>query len=499
MANYAAAIDQGTTSTRFMIFDHSGKVIGLDQKEHEQIYPKPGWVEHDAMEILARTNDVIRDGLARANVAARDIVAVGVTNQRETTVVWEKSTGKPIFNAIVWQDTRTDTLVNKMAKDGGQDRFRAQVGLPLATYFSGPKISWILDNVSGARQKADRGELLFGNIDTWLIWNLTGGTNGGVHVTDVTNASRTMLMNLKTLDWDTEILKVMGVPRSMLPAVRASSEVYGKISSGALEGIPLAGDLGDQQAALFGQACYSPGEAKNTYGTGNFMLLNTGNEPVPSKSGLLTTLGYKIGDRPAVYALEGSIAITGALVQWLRDNLNFIEKSADIETLAKTVDDNGGVYFVPAFSGLFAPYWKNDARGVIAGLTRYVNKGHIARAALEATAYQTREVLDAMEKDSGVKLKALKVDGGMVFNELLMQFQADILGVPVTRPKVAETTSLGAAYAAGLATGFWKEVEDLRANWGKDKEWDPKMKAEDRNRLFTQWKKAVTRSFDWVE
>jgi glycerol kinase len=498
MAKYAAAIDQGTTSTRFMVFDHAGKVVAVDQKEHEQIYPKPGWVEHNPMEIWERTQDVIASALKKGNVDPKDIAAVGVTNQRETTVVWDKATGKPIYNAIVWQDTRTDTICNDLAKDGGQDRLRPKTGLPLATYFSGPKIKWILDNVAGARARAEKGEILFGNIDTWVIWNVTGGPKGGVHVTDVSNASRTMLMNLETLDWDPDILKIMGVPRAMLPAVKASSEVYGN-AIGALAGIPVAGDLGDQQAALFGQTCFSAGEAKNTYGTGCFMLLNTGNKAVQSKNGLLTTLGYKIGKDKAVYALEGSIAITGALVQWLRDNLGLIQKSADIEALANTVEDNGGIYFVPAFSGLFAPYWKNDARGAIVGMTRYVNKGHIARAALEATAYQTREVLDAMNKDSGVNLTALKVDGGMVYNETLMQFQADVLGVPVIRPTVAETTSLGAAYAAGLAVGFWSQVEDLRANWGKDKEWQPKMDAARRDSLHKGWKKAVTRTFDWVE
>jgi glycerol kinase len=498
MAKYAAAIDQGTTSTRFMIFDHSGKVVGVDQKEHEQIYPKPGWVEHNPVEIWIRTQEVIKGALAKAKVSPSDIAAVGITNQRETAVVWEKATGKPVYNAIVWQDTRTDTICNDLAKDGGQDRFRTRVGLPLATYFSGPKIKWVLDNVSGVRAKAEKGEVLFGNIDSWVIWNLTGGPNGGVHVTDVSNASRTMLMNLETLDWDPDMLKVMGVPRAMLPKIMASSAVYGN-ARGDLAGIPVAGDLGDQQAALFGQTCFSAGEAKNTYGTGCFMLLNTGNKPIQSKNGLLTTLGYKIGSQPAVYCLEGSIAIAGALVQWLRDNLGLISKSADVEALAKTVDDNGGIYFVPAFSGLFAPYWKSDARGAIVGMTRYVNKGHIARAALEATAFQTREVLDAMNKDSGVALKALKVDGGMVFNDLLMQFQADILGVPVIRPTVAETTSLGAAYAAGLAVGFWEKVEDLRANWGKDKEWQPKMAAAARDKQYALWKKAVTRTFDWVE
>ncbi len=481
-----------------MIFDHSGGVVAIDQKEHEQIYPKPGWVEHDPAEIWTRCVEVIRGALAKAGIKASDLAAVGITNQRETAVVWDRKTGKAVYNAIVWQDTRTDTLINGWAKDGGQDRFRAKVGLPLATYFSGPKIKWILDNVPGAQAKADAGDLMFGNIDTWCIWNLTGGVSGGVHVTDVSNASRTMLMNLATLDWDPDMLKVMGVPRSMLPNIKASSAVYG-MGVGDLAGIPIAGDLGDQQAALFGQTCFSAGEAKNTYGTGCFMLLNTGTKPVPSKSGLLTTLGYKIGDQPAVYALEGSIAITGALVQWLRDNLGMIKTSPEIEELAKTVDDNGGVYFVPAFSGLFAPYWKSDARGVIAGLTRYVNKGHIARAVLEATAWQTREVLDAMNSDSGVPLTALKVDGGMVFNDLLMQFQADVLGVPVIRPKVAETTALGAAYAAGLAVGFWKEVEDLRANWQKDHEWKPKMDEKTREKDLKLWKKAVTRTFDWVE
>src|SRR3990172_1612169 len=498
MAKYAAAIDQGTTSTRFMIFDHAGRVAAIDQKEHAQIYPEPGWVEHDPLEIWERTQGVIAGALRQGNVAPKDIAAVGVTNQRETTVVWEKATGKPVYNAIVWQDTRTDTICNDLAKSGGQDRFRPKVGLPLATYFSGPKIKWILDNVPGIRAKAEKGEVLFGNIDTWVIWNVTGGPKGGVHVTDVSNASRTMLMNLETLDWDPEILKIMGVPRAMLPAIKPSSETYGT-ATGALAGIPVAGDLGDQQAALFGQTCFSAGEAKNTYGTGCFMLLNTGNKPVQSKNGLLTTLGYKIGSEKAVYCLEGSIAITGALVQWLRDNLGLIQKSADVEALAKTVEDNGGIFFVPAFSGLFAPYWKSSARGAIVGMTRYINKGHIARAALEATAFQTREVLDAMNKDSGVNLTALKVDGGMVYNELLMQFQADILGVPVIRPTVAETTSLGAAYAAGLAVGFWKEVEDLRVNWGKDKEWHPKMDAMHRDKMYAGWKKAVTRTFDWAE
>jgi glycerol kinase len=498
MPKYVGALDQGTTSTRFMIFDHGGQVVAIHQKEHEQIYPKPGWVEHDPAEIWARSQEVIKGALDKAGIPASELAAVGITNQRETAVVWDKTTGKAVYNAIVWQDTRTDVIVNEFAKDGGQDRLRAKVGLPLATYFSGPKVKWILENVDGAKAKADAGDLVFGNIDTWCLWNLTGGVNGGVHVTDVTNASRTMLMNLETLDWDDEILSLMGIPRSMLPTIKASSEVYGN-GVGDLEGIPIAGILGDQQAALFGQACYDPGEAKNTYGTGNFMLLNTGTKLVPSKNGLLTTVGYKIGDQPAVYALEGSIAITGALVQWLRDNLGMITTSAEVEALAGTVEDNGGVYFVPAFSGLFAPYWKNEARGVIAGLTRYVNKGHIARAVLEATAWQTREVLDAMNADSGVALTALKVDGGMVYNELLMQFQSDVLGVPVIRPQVAETTALGAAYAAGLAVGFWGAVDDLRANWAKDKEWTPKMDDAEREKEYRFWKKAVTRTFDWVE
>jgi len=496
MAQYAAAIDQGTTSTRFMVFDHGGQVVSVDQKEHEQIYPKPGWVEHDAMEIWERTQEVVRAGLDK--VQASDIAAVGVTNQRETTVVWDRSTGQPVHNAIVWQDTRTDQICNELSADGGQDRFRAKTGLPIATYFSGPKIKWILDNVDGVRARAESGDVVFGNIDTWVIWLLTGGPDGGAHVTDVTNASRTMMMNLETLDWDDEILGILGVPRAMLPEIRASSETYGEARNG-LAGIAVAGDLGDQQAALFGQTCFSVGEAKNTYGTGNFLLLNTGNEAVQSKSGLLTTLAYKIGDQPATYCLEGAIAITGALVQWLRDNIGLIKESPEIEELAKTVDDNGGVYFVPAFSGLFAPYWRNEARGVIAGLTRYVNKGHIARAALEATAWQSKEVVDAMNADSGVELTSLKVDGGMVYNELLMQFQADVLDVPVIRPTVAETTSLGAAYAAGLAVGFWSEVEDLRANWGKDKEWQPQMDAAEREKGYHLWKKAVTRTFDWVE
>jgi len=498
MAKYVGALDQGTTSTRFMIFDHSGSVIAVDQKEHEQIFPKPGWVEHDAMEIWQRSQEVIAGALTKAGCSASDLAAVGITNQRETAVVWDRTTGKPVHNAIVWQDTRTDTICNELAKDGGQDRFRAKVGLPLATYFSGPKIKWILENVPGVRERAEKGEVVFGNIDSWCIWNLTGGVNGGIHMTDVTNASRTMLMDLKTLDWDPEILALMGIPRAMLPEIRPSSAVYGKCVY-PLDGVAVAGDLGDQQAAIFGQTCFAPGEAKNTYGTGNFLLLNTGTSPVQSKSGLLTTLGYKIGDQAAVYCLEGSIAITGALVQWLRDNLGMISSSVEVEQLAATVEDNGGVYFVPAFSGLFAPYWRSDARGVIAGLTRYVNKGHIARAVLEATAWQTKEVVDAMDKDSGVALTSLRVDGGMVHDELLMQIQADVLGVPVIRPKVAETTAMGAAYAAGLAVGFWKELEELRANWGVDRTWEPHMDAHKRDAEYALWKKAVTRTFGWIE
>jgi len=498
MADYVGAIDQGTTSTRFMIFDHAGSVVGVDQKEHEQIYPKPGWVEHDPMEIWTRTNEVVEGALKKAGITLADLAAVGITNQRETTVVWDRKTGKPIYNALVWQDTRTQGVVDELSADGGQDRFRAKVGLPLATYFSGTKAKWLLENVEGARAKAEAGDLMFGTIDTWVIWNLTGGLDGGVHVTDVSNASRTMLMDLETLDWDDGQLAAFGVPRSMLPKIMPSSAVYGT-AKGSLNGIAVAGDLGDQQAATFGQAAYDVGDAKNTYGTGNFMLLNTGTEAVQSKSGLLTTLGWKLGDQPAIYCLEGAIAITGALVQWLRDNIGLIKSSEEIEELAKTVEDNGGAYFVPAFSGLFAPYWRGDARGVLVGLTRYVNKGHIARAALEATAWQTREVLDAMEADSGVKLKELKVDGGMVYNDLLMQFQADSLQVPVIRPKVAETTALGAAYAAGLAVGFWGSYDDLRQNWGKDKEWTPQMAAGDVEREYAMWKKAVTRTFDWVE
>jgi len=503
MPRYVAAVDQGTTSTRFIVFDHAGQVVSLHQLEHQQIYPQPGWVEHDPTEIWERTRQVIRAALAKNGIDPRDIAAIGVTNQRETTIVWDKKTGRPYYNAIVWQCTRTKDICDALAREGGQDRFRARTGLPLATYFSGPKIKWILDNVPGVREAAEKGDALFGTVDTWVIWWLTGGPNGGAHVTDVSNASRTMLMNLETLDWDPEILDIMDIPRQMLPEIRPSSDpkIYGYTPKDGPFGtsIPVCGDLGDQQAALVGQTSFSPGEAKNTYGTGCFMLLNTGTTPVPSKSGLLTTLGYKFGDEPAIYCLEGSIAITGALVQWLRDNLKFFDFSKHIEDYARQVPDSGGIYFVPAFSGLFAPYWRLDARGVIVGLTRFINKYHICRAALEATAYQTREVLDAMEKDSGVRLTALKVDGGMVFNELLMQFQADILGVPVIRPVVAETTSLGAAYAAGLAVGFWDNLDDLRKNWAVDKVWEPKMDPETRERLYRGWLKAVERTFGWVE
>jgi glycerol kinase len=499
MAEYAAALDQGTTSSRCMIFDHGGQVAAVEQLEHEQIYPRAGWVEHDANEIWQRCREVMDAALEKVGGNAGDIAGLGVTNQRETTVVWDRGTGQPVYNAIVWQDTRTDRICEELSKDGGQDRFRLKNGLPIATYFSGPKVRWILENVDGTRERAEAGELIFGNIDTWCIWNLTGGTDGGLHITDPSNASRTMLMNLETLDWDDELCDTIGVPRAMLPEIRPSSADYGEVKEGAFAGVQVAGDLGDQQAATFGQTCFSVGEAKNTYGTGNFLLLNTGNEAVQSKNGLITTVGYKIGDDAAVYCLEGSIAITGALVQWLRDNLKMIRSSSEVEDLAKTVEDNGGTYIVPAFSGLFAPYWKANARGVVAGLTRFVNNGHIARAALESTAFQSREVADAMNADSGVDLESLKVDGGMVVNETLMQFQADILGVPVIRPKVAETTSLGAAYAAGLATGFWAEVEDLRENWVEDKRWEPQMDAAARDEAYRYWKKAVERTFDWLE
>lgn len=502
MADVIAALDQGTTSTRCLLVNHDGEIVALHQLEHEQIYPKPGWVEHDPEEVWLRTEEVIEGALQKAGIDGSGIAAVGITNQRETTVVWDKKTGKPFHPAIVWQDTRTDTVCAELGRDGGQDRFRDTTGLPLATYFSGPKIRWLLDEVSGLRQAAERGDALFGNMDTWLIWNLTGGPSGGSHVTDVTNASRTQLMSLHNLDWDQDILDVMGIPRAMLPGIRPSSDpdTYGETLQDGPFGaaLPVCGDLGDQQAALYGQTCFDPGDAKNTYGTGCFLLLNTGTDIVASRSGLLTTVGYKIGTGPAVYALEGSVAIAGALVQWLRDNLGLIASAPEVETLAASVDDTGGMYLVPAFSGLFAPHWRSDARGVMVGLTRFIRKEHIARASLEATAYQTKEVLDAMQKDSGVELTSLKVDGGMVVNELLMQFQSDLLGVRVVRPRVNETTSLGAAYAAGLAVGFWSSEDELRKNWAADKDWTPSMEPDERARLYAGWKKAVERTLDWV-
>jgi len=498
---FVAAIDQGTTSTRCMIFNHEGRVVAVDQKEHEQIFPKAGWVEHNPIEIWENVRSVTAGALAKADLTPADIAAVGITNQRETAMVWDKNTGVPVYNAIVWQDTRTDAICQQLgALGGGAERYKDKVGLPLATYFSGPKVRWILDNVEGAREKAEAGDLLFGNMDTWVTWNMTGGLDGGLHITEPTNASRTMLMDLDTLTWDASIADDMGIPLSMLPEIKSSSEVYADVRPrGTLAGVPIAGILGDQQAATFGQACLSVGEAKNTYGTGNFMLINTGTEKVPSENGLLTTVCYKIGDQPTVYALEGSIAVSGSLVQWVRDNLGLITNAPEIEVLAKSVEDNGGCYFVPAFSGLFAPYWRADARGAIVGLTRYVNKGHIARAVLEATAFQSKEVLDAMNADSGVDLTALKVDGGMVVNETLMQFQADILGVPVIRPVVAETTALGAAYAAGLAVGFWASEDDIRNNWAEDKRWEPNMEEGARAKAYASWKKAVTKTFDWVD
>jgi glycerol kinase len=499
VAKYIAAIDQGTSSTRFMVFDRKGAAVSVAQKEHRQIYPKPGWVEHDPWEIVSRTREVVAEAMERRGLAPSDLAAIGITNQRETTVVWDRKTGEPVYNALVWQDTRVAEFVAALAREGGQDRFRARTGLPLATYFSAAKIRWILDNVAGARPRAEAGELAFGNIDTYLAWHLTGGANGGIHVTDVTNASRTQLMNLDTLDWDDEMLRAFAIPRAMLPEIRSSSEVYGRATWDAVKGVPLAGILGDQQAALVGQACFEPGEAKNTYGTGCFLLMNTGRRPVASTCGLLTTVAYRLGAQPAHYALEGSVALAGALVQWLRDNLGMIASSDGIEALARTVEDNGGVYFVPAFSGLYAPYWKDSARGVIAGLTRYANKGHLARAVLEATAFQTREVLDAMEQDSGIHLATLRADGGMVANELLMQFQADILDRPVVLPLMRETTALGAAYAAGLAVGYFADLADLRSNWCADRTWQPAMDEVQRARLYRHWKKAVQRSFDWVD
>ncbi len=500
MADYVLAIDQGTTSTRAIIFDGTGSPVARGQLEHEQIFPRAGWVEHDPNEIWQNTREVIGQALAKADLTRHDIAAIGITNQRETAVVWDKRTGEPVYNAIVWQDTRTQPIVDRLAADGGIERFKDIVGLPLATYFSGTKIVWILENVDGARDRAEAGDLLFGTTDTWILWNLTGGVDGGVHATDVTNASRTMFMDLETLSWREDILEAFGVPLSMMPEIRSSSEVYGHAeSSSLLRETPIAGILGDQQAATFGQAAFERGEAKNTYGTGNFLIFNTDTEIVRSKNGLLTTVGYKLGDDPAHYALEGSIAVTGSLVQWLRDNLGIISEASEVQALAESVEDNGGAYFVPAFSGLFAPYWRSDARGALVGLTRFVNKGHIARAVLESTAYQTREVLDAVNADSGVPLTELKVDGGMTSNEVLMQFQADILQVPVVRPVVPETTALGAAYAAGLAVGFWSGLDDLSKNWQEDRRWEPRMDPAESERLLRNWKKAVTKTFDWVD
>ena len=503
MAKYIGAVDQGTTSSRFIIFDKKGRIVGMDQKEHEQIFPKPGWVEHDPMEIWTNTQEVIQGAMAKAGIKGDDLASIGITNQRETTVIWDRHTGKPYYNAIVWQCTRTDEICKELMADGGQDRFRAKTGLPVATYFSGPKAKWIMDNVEGVREAAERGDALFGTMETWIIWNLTGGAKGGAHVTDVTNASRTMMMDLETLAWDKEILDILQVPTACLPRIVASSakECWGPTMEDGPVGarVPVCGALGDQQAALVGQACFDTGEAKNTYGTGCFLLLNTGTEVVPSKQGLITTVAYQFGEEKPVYCLEGSIAIAGALVQWLRDNLNLVSQAPEVEDLAKTVEDNGDVYVVPAFQGLFAPYWRSDARGVITGLTRFANKGHIARAVLEAVAYQTRDVIEAMNKDSGVDLTSLKVDGGMVLNELLMQFQSDTLGVPVVRPEVTETTCLGAAYAAGLAVGYWTSIEDMRANWAMDKTWEPGMSEEKRAEGYKGWAKAVERTFNWVD
>ena len=497
---YVIAIDQGTTSTRAIVFTHAGSIVSVGQKEHEQILPRAGWVEHDPMEVWDNVREVIGQALSKADLTRHDIAAIGITNQRETTVVWDRHTGTPVYNAIVWQDTRTQPIVDRLAADGGVNRFKDRVGLPLSTYFSGTKIVWILENVAGARERADAGDLLFGTMDTWVLWNLTGGPDGAVHATDVTNASRTMFLDLATLAWDDSILAAFNVPRSMLPQVRSSSEVYGVAeASSLLREVPIAGILGDQQAATFGQAAFGAGEAKNTYGTGNFLIFNTGTDIVHSANGLLTTVAYRLGDGPTHYALEGSIAVTGSLVQWLRDNLGIIETAADIESLANSVSDNGGAYFVPAFSGLFAPHWRSDARGALVGLTRFVNKGHIARAALEAIAFQTREVLDAVNADSGVPLAELKVDGGATANDTLLQFQADILDVPVVRPVVAETTALGAAYAAGLAVGYWESLDDLRRNWREDRRWTPNLDATERERLYRSWKKAVTKTLDWVD
>lgn len=500
MADYVIAIDQGTTSSRAIIFDRQGAIVSSGQLEHEQILPKPGWVEHDPVQIWRNIQESVGVALAKADLTRHDLAAIGITNQRETAVVWDRHTGKPVYNAIVWQDTRTQPIVDRLAREHGVDRFKADVGLPLATYFSGTKIAWILENVDGARERAEAGDLLFGTTDSWVLWNLTGGVDGGVHATDVTNASRTLFMDLQTLSWRDDILAAFGVPLSMMPEIRSSSEVYGTARpSSLLRGTPVAGILGDQQAATFGQAAFDAGESKNTYGTGNFVIFQTGETIVRSANGLLTTVGYKLGDAPARYALEGSIAVTGSLVQWMRDQLGLISRASEIETLARTVDDNGGVYFVPAFSGLFAPHWRADARGAVVGLTRFAGRGHIARAALEATAFQTREVLDAVRADAGVELHELKVDGGMTGNELLMQFQADMLGVPVVRPVVAETTALGAAYAAGLAVGFWEDLHVLRDNWQEAQRWEPQIGQDERDRLLREWKKAVTKSMGWVD
>jgi glycerol kinase len=499
VADYIGAIDQGTTSTRFIIFDRRGNIVAQAQKEHEQIYPRPGWVEHDPQEIWFRTQQVIGEAMQQTGLQARDLAGIGITNQRETTIVWDRKTGQPVTNALVWQDTRVADCVDKLAADGGADRFRAKTGLPLATYFSALKLRWILDNVAGGRERAEGGELLFGTVDSFLVWHLTGGAEGGIHISDVTNASRTQLMNLQSLVWDPELLDVFDIPRAMLPEIRSSSEIYGTAKLDAIAGVAIGGILGDQQAALVGQTCFQAGEAKNTYGTGCFLLMNTGTNPVQSRCGLITTVGYEFGEETAVYALEGSVAITGALVQWMRDNFGIIRTSAEIEALARTVEDNGGVYIVPAFSGLFAPHWKTSARGVITGLTRYANKGHLARAILEATAFQTREVVEAMERDSGIPISVLRTDGGMVENDLLMQFQADILNRDVVRPRVKETTALGAAYAAGLASGFFSDTAELSAQWAVDRTWHAQMEAAEREEKYRLWKKAVERSFDWVD
>jgi glycerol kinase len=503
MTQYIGALDLGTTSNRFILFDHQGRIVGVDQMEHEQIFPRPGWVEHDPMEIWENSCRVIKGAMGKVGARGKEIAAIGITNQRETAVVWDKQTGRPLYNAIVWQCTRTDKICNQLAADGGQDRFRAKTGLPIATYFSGPKIKWILDNIPAAKEAADRGRALFGTIESWIIWQLTGGVSGGAHVSDVTNASRTLLMDLETLAWDDEILGILAIPRVMLPRIVPSIDknTWGHtLREGPLgAAVPVCGALGDQQAALVGQTCFDIGEAKNTYGTGCFMLLNTGTQPVPSNHGLLTTVGYQISGEKPVYCLEGSMAIAGALVQWLRDNLGLISSAPEVEELARTVDDNGGAYIVPAFSGLFAPYWRSDARGVIAGLTRYVNKGHLARAVLEANAYQTLDIMEAMKKDSGVDLNHLKVDGGMVANELLMQFQSDLLDVPVIRPAITETTALGAAYAAGLAVGFWVSMDELKQYWSVDKTWQPQMDDEARKAGIRGWQKAVQRTLDWVD